>query len=76
MQLHASERESCVHTTVDYSVPHYKIGFFIFGHLVDPHLSKDILELESVQHFAYRVYTKSWDIPYCDMLSTLNIPPL
>ena len=42
----------------------------------DPHLSKDILELESVQRFACRVCTKSWDILYCDMLSTLNIHPL
>ena len=42
----------------------------------DPHLSKDILELESVQCFACRVCTKSWDVPYCDMLSTLNLPPL
>ena len=42
----------------------------------DPHLSKDILELESVQRFACRVCTKSWDVPYCDMVSTLNLPPL
>ena len=39
----------------------------------DPHLSKDILELESVQRFACRICTKSWDVPYCDMLSTLNL---
>ena len=42
----------------------------------DPHLSKDIQELESVQRFACRVCTKSWDDAYCDMLHTLNIPPL
>ena len=42
----------------------------------NPNLSKYILELESVQHFAWRICTKSWDIPYCDMLCTLNIPPL
>jgi len=29
----------------------------------DPHLSKDIQELESV-HFTCRVYTKSWDDAY------------
>ena len=42
----------------------------------DPHQSKDIQELESVQCFACRVCTKSWDDSYCDMLQTLNIPPL
>ena len=39
-------------------------------------LSKDKQELESVQRFACRVCTKSWDDAYCDMLHTLNIPLL
>ena len=42
----------------------------------DPHLTKNKQELESVQHFACNVCTKSWDDAYCDMLCTLNIPPL
>ena len=41
----------------------------------DPHLSKDTQELKSVQRFACRVCTKSWDDVYCDMLHTMNIPP-
>ena len=40
----------------------------------DPHLSKAKQELESVQHFACKVCTKSWDDAYSDMLRTLNIP--
>ena len=42
----------------------------------DPHLSKDLQKLESVQHFACRVCTKRWNDAYSDMLHTLNIPPL
>ena len=42
----------------------------------DPHLSKDIRKLESVRCFACRVCTKRWGHAYCDMLCTLNIPPL
>ena len=40
----------------------------------DPHLSKDKQELESVQHFACKVCTKSWDDAYSKMPRTLNIP--
>ena len=42
----------------------------------DPHLSKDIQKLESVQRFACRVCTKRWNDAYSDMLHTMNIPPL
>ena len=42
----------------------------------DPHLSKDVQKLESVQCFACRVCTKRWNDAYSDMLHTLNIPPL
>ena len=42
----------------------------------DPHFSKDIQKLESVQRFACRVCTKRWNDAYSDMLHTLNIPPL
>ena len=42
----------------------------------DPHLSKDIQKLESVQRFACKVCTKRWNDAYGDMLHILNIPPL
>ena len=46
--------------------------------LWDPHLSKDVQKLESLQRFACRVCTKRWNDTYSDMLHTLNIyiPPL
>ena len=41
----------------------------------DPHLSKNKQELEYVR-FACSVCTKTWNDAYCNILRTLNIPPL
>ena len=43
----------------------------------DPHLSKDINALESVQRFASKVCTKKWrDVSYDERLKLLNIDTL
>ena len=42
----------------------------------DPHLKKDIAALESVQKFALRACTKSWDASYDLLLSQTNLPSL
>ena len=42
----------------------------------DPHLTKDINALESVQKFALRMCTKQWSTPYQDLLTITNVPSL
>ena len=42
----------------------------------DPFLKKDITALESVQKFALKVCTKSWDISYESLLSKSHLPSL
>ena len=38
----------------------------------DPHLQRDMQLLEKTQKFACRMCTKTWDVSYEELLSTLN----
>lgn len=40
----------------------------------DPYFIKDIKLLEDVQKFACKVCLKNWNMPYNEMLDTLNMP--
>ena len=42
----------------------------------DPHLSKDITDIENVQKFALKVCTKTWNADYVDLLADSNLPSL
>ena len=42
----------------------------------NPHLQKDIGQLERVQKFALRMCAKQWDIEYTDLLNYFNLPSL
>ena len=44
--------------------------------LWDPHMSKDITALESVQKFACKIATKHWTCEYQELLETCAIPSL
>ena len=46
------------------------------SYIWNPHLKKNILLLESVQKFAAKVCLKSWNSPYVELLSELDIPTL
>ena len=42
----------------------------------DPHLQRDINQLESVQKFGLRVCAKQWDLSYNELLSNFDVPTL
>ena len=42
----------------------------------EPHLKRDEILLETVQHFAVKVATKNWDTSPSPLTSNLNLPPL
>ena len=42
----------------------------------NPHLQKDIDQLERVQKFALRMCAKQWDLGYADLLNLFNVPSL
>ena len=42
----------------------------------NPHLIKDIDQLESIQKFALKVCFKQWDSSYSDLLQSSNLPTL
>ena len=42
----------------------------------DPYFIKDLKLLEDVQKFACKVCLKNWNMPYDEMLDTLNMPKL
>ena len=42
----------------------------------NPHLQKDIDQLERVQTFALRMCAKQWDLGYAELLNLFNVPSL
>ena len=52
--------------------PHLKYACPVW----DPHLTKDIHAIESVQQFALRVCSKQWRTSYVSLLDTHSIPSL
>ena len=42
----------------------------------DPHLQKDIDQLECVQKFALRMCAKQWDLGYAELLNCFKVPSL
>ena len=52
--------------------PHLKYGSQVW----DPHLRKDINQLEGVQKFGLRICTKQWDLSYDELLSNFGVPTL
>ena len=46
------------------------------GQVWDPHLHKDIDQLERVQKFALRTRTKQWDLGYAGLLNRFKVPSL
>ena len=52
--------------------PHLEYGSQVW----DPHLQKDINQLESVQKFGLRVCAKQWDLSYNELLSNFDVPTL
>ena len=42
----------------------------------NPHMQKDIDQLERVQKFALRMCVKQWDVDYTDLLTHFNLPSL
>ena len=52
--------------------PHTKYASQVWN----PHMQKDIDQLERVQTFTLRMYDKQWDVDYTDLLTHFNLPSL
>ena len=52
--------------------PHFEYGSQVW----DPHLQKDINQLEGVQKFGLRICAKQWDLSYNELLSNFGVPTL
>ena len=52
--------------------PHFEYGSQVW----DPHLQKDINQLEGVQKFGLRICAKQWDLSYNELLSNFGLPTL
>ena len=52
--------------------PHLEYGSQVW----DPHLQKDINQLERVQKFGLRTCAKQWDLNYNELLSNFEVPTL
>ena len=69
-------KHSSSHTLLKLYLSYIRPHLEYLPHVWNPSFKGDIDIIESVQKYALRVCTKSWELSYNDLLNATSIPPL